>query len=75
MCNRGVRNCVGGAETRVVGGKGARMGKPSKAALTCRAEGCSRLDSGFCLHPWNVGLFPAMSTKKRNVDVSLERMV
>lgn len=73
MCNRGVGNGVGGAEIMVVVGKGWKLGKgnPAKLPLTCRAEGCSRLDSGFSLHPWNMGLFPAMCTqkkkKKRNV--------
>lgn len=54
----------------VMPGKGWELGQGSPAGqpLTCRAGGCSRLDSGFCLDPWNVGLFVChVHPKKINV--------
>lgn len=44
-------------------GLGVWIGKP----LTCRAEGCSRLDSGFCLHPWDMGLFACHVHPKKEI--------
>lgn len=69
MCPRGVGNCVGGAEiVVVVVGKVWELGEgsPARQPLTCRAEGCSRLDSGFCT-PGTWVFLPAMPTPKKEM--------